>query len=164
MLSINKGLKLVKLFCELKMMLLCTVFKLSIMKNIFLLVAFSLFLIACTSKKEKAVQYNKAGIKKMFNLQYKEAMEDFDLAIELDPTYDQPYFYRGNLKYSNADYEGALVDYTKAIEVNPGFADAYSNRGNLYQALNKKDKACADWKKADELGKPNLKDKLRFCQ
>jgi tetratricopeptide (TPR) repeat protein len=160
----NKGLKLVKLFCELKMMLLCTVFNPSIMKNIFLFVALSLLLIACTSKKEKAIQYNKSGIKNMFNLKNKEAMADFTLAIELDPTFDQPYYYRGNLKYSSGDYQGALADYTKAIEANPGFTDAYNNRGNLYQALNKQENACADWRKAHDLGRPNLEDKLRFCQ
>lgn len=140
------------------------VFYLPFMNKIFLFASLSLLLIACTSKKEKAEQYNKSGIKKMFILQYKEAMEDFNLAIELDPLYDQPYYYRGNLKYSAQDYQGALADYSKAIEVNPGFADAYTNRGNLYQALNQLEKACADWQKAHELGRPNLRDKLRFCK
>ena len=134
------------------------------MKKIFLFVFLSILLIACTSKKEKAIQYNKSGIKKMFSLQYKEAMEDFNLAIELDPLFDQPYYYRGNLKYSAKDYQGALADYSKAIEVNPGFADAYGNRGNLYQSINQLEKACADWQKAHDLGKPNLRDKLRFCK
>jgi tetratricopeptide (TPR) repeat protein len=134
------------------------------MKKILLLFALSAILVSCTSKKDKAIQYNKSGIRNMFNLHNKEAMEDFNLAIELDPTFDQPYYYRGNLKYGNGDYQGALLDYTKAIELNAGFADAYSNRGNLYQSLNQLEKACADWHKADELGKPNLKDKLRFCQ
>ena len=99
----------------------------------------------------------------MFTLKSEDALADFNLAIELDPTFDQPYFYRGNLKYSNTDYQGALADYTKAIEVNPGFADAYSNRGNLYQAINQLQKACADWQKAHDLGKENLEDKLRNC-
>jgi tetratricopeptide (TPR) repeat protein len=134
------------------------------MKKIILLTFLSLLLSACTSKKEKAVQYNKSGIKNMFKMNTKEAMEDFNLAIELDPMFDQPYFYRGNLKYSARDYQGALADYTKAIELNQGFADAYNNRGNLYQALNKLKDACADWQKAHDLGKPNLEDKLRFCK
>jgi tetratricopeptide (TPR) repeat protein len=164
MLYNNKGLKLAKLFCELKMMLLCIEFKSCFMKRIILLAALCLFLFACTSKKEKAIQYNKSGIKNMFSMKNKEAMADFNLAIELDPTFDQPYYYRGNMKYSSEDYQGALADYNKAIEVNQGFADAYNNRGNLYQALNKLENACADWKKAKELGIPNLEDKLRFCQ
>jgi tetratricopeptide (TPR) repeat protein len=134
------------------------------MKKIFLLAAFSVLLVACTSKKEKAIQYNKSGIKNMFNLKTKEALEDFNLAIELDPQFDQPYYYRGNLKFSGRDYQGAMADYTKAIELNPGFADAYCNRGNLYQSINQQKNACADWRKAHDLGKPNLEDKLRFCQ
>jgi tetratricopeptide (TPR) repeat protein len=90
-------------------------------------------------------------------------MEDFNEAIELDPQFDQPYFYRGNLKFGNKDYQGALADYNKAIELNPKFADAFSNRGNLYQKLNQLNNACADWHKAYDLGQPNLEDKLRIC-
>lgn len=145
-------------------MLLCRVFQTVFMKKIILLASLSILLIACTSKKEKAIQYNKSGIKNMFNLKYTEALEDFNLAIELDPLFDQPYYYRGNLKYSKGDYQGALADYSKAVEVNPGFADAYSNRGNVYQSINQLKNACADWQKAHDLGKPNLQDKLKFCR
>ena len=133
------------------------------MKRILLFSALCLFLFACTSKKEKAIQSNKSGIRNMFTLKSEEAMEDFTLAIELDPLFDQPYFYRGNLKFGNKDYQGALADYNKAIELNPKFADAYSNRGNLYQKLNQLKNACADWHKAHDLGQPNLEDKLRIC-
>ena len=134
------------------------------MKKYILLITALILLFACTSKREKAIQYNKSGIKNMFSLKQKEAMEDFNLAIKIDPDYEQPYFFRGNLKYSQTDYQGALADYTKAIELNNGFTDAYANRGNLFQSLNQRDKACADWKKARELGKENMEDKLRGCQ
>ena len=134
------------------------------MKKIFLFAALSVVLISCTSKKEKAVQYNKSGLKEMFILHYKEAIEDFNMAIELDPLFDQPYYYRGILKYNEKDYQGALSDYTKAIENNPGFADAYCNRGNLFQSLNKMEEACADWQKAYDLGKHYMSDKLQLCR
>lgn len=129
-----------------------------------LLIPALLMLFSCTSKREKAIQYNKSGIKNMFSLKQKEAMDDFNLAIDIDPAFDQPYFFRGNLKFSQTDYQGALADYSKAIELNNGFADAYANRGNLFQSINQRDKACADWKKAQKLGKENLEDKLRGCQ
>lgn len=133
------------------------------MKKIFLLLGLSLFLFACTSKQEKAIELNKSGIRKIYSQQTAEALKDFNKAIELDPLFDQPYFYRANMKYSATDYKGALADYSKAIELNPGFADAYANRGNLYEALNQRDKACKDWIRANELGKPNLEDKLKYC-
>ena len=100
----------------------------------------------------------------MFTLKYKEALNDFNLSIELDPNFEQPYYYRGNLKFSNGDYQGALADYSKAIELNPGFAEAYRNRGDLYQSINQASKACPDWKKARDLGIANMDDKLRACQ
>ncbi len=134
------------------------------MKRIFLITAISLLMLACTSKHEKAVELNKSGIRKMYSQQLDDAIKDFDKAIELDPLFDQPYYYRGNIKYGATNYQGALEDYNKAIEINPGFADAYCNRGNLYEAINQRDKACEDWMKAKENGKANLDDKLRFCR
>jgi len=135
------------------------------MKKIFLLAGLCLILVAaCTSKHEKALELNKSGIRKLYSYKTEEALKDFDKAIELDPLFDQPYFYRGNIKYGLGDYNGALFDYNKAIELNPGFADAYFNRGNVYESINQRDKACADWIKADENGKANLTDKLRNCR
>jgi len=135
-----------------------------LMKKLFLFTIASLLIVACTSKHEKAVELNKSGIRKMYSQQVDEALKDFDKAIELDPLFDQPYYYRGNIKYGATDYQGAQEDYSKAIELNPGFADAYYNRGNLYESINQRDKACADWLKAKENGKANLDDKLRFCR
>ncbi len=134
------------------------------MKKIFLLFCICPVFLACTSKHEKAVELNKKGIRNIYERHTEEALADFNNAIKLDPLYDQPYYYRGNLKFGAADYQGALADYSKAIELNAGFAEAYANRGNLYEAINRRDKACEDWVKADELGKPNLEDKLEHCR
>lgn len=135
------------------------------MKKIFLLAGLCMIIFAaCTSKHEKALELNKSGIRKLYAYKTEEALMDFDKAIELDPLFDQPYYYRGNIKYGAGDYYGALFDYNKAIELNPAFADAYFNRGNVYESINQRDKACADWIKADENGKANLTDKLRNCR
>ncbi len=132
-------------------------------KTIVLLFVVSL-LISCTSKKEKAIQYNKSGIRNMFNLKDKEAMEYFNLAIEMDSTFDQPHYYRANLKYGEGDYQGALTDYNKAIALNPKYAEAYSHRGNVFEKLHQQDNACKDFQKAHDLGEPNLEDKLIKCE
>ncbi|MEI6123458.1 MAG: tetratricopeptide repeat protein [Bacteroidota bacterium] len=133
------------------------------MKKIFLVLSSMLILVACTSKREKAIELNKLGIQKMNRNQFKEAILVFDKAIGADATFEIPYYNRGNMKYSLMDYQGALTDYNKAIELNPGFADAYYNRAELYRTLNQPEKACADWKKAKEFGRSNLQDKLRGC-
>ena len=120
------------------------------MKKIFLILVSLSLLVACTPKREKAMEFNKLGMHKMNQNLIKEAIVEFDKAIDADPTFDQPYYYRGNMKFSLLDYKGALADYNKAIELNSGFADAYYNRGELYQSTNQQEKACADWKKAKE--------------
>ncbi len=134
------------------------------MKKIFLILVSLSLLVACTPKREKAMEFNKLGMHKMNQNLIKEAIVEFDKAIDADPTFDQPYYYRGNMKFSLLDYKGALADYNKAIELNSGFADAYYNRGELYQSTNQQEKACADWKKAKEYGRINLSDKLRHCE
>ncbi|MCK9611963.1 MAG: tetratricopeptide repeat protein [Bacteroidales bacterium] len=134
------------------------------MKKVFFIAISIVLLCSCTSKHEKAIEFNKSGIRKMYSHSIEEAIKDFNKAIELDPLFDQPYYYRANLKFSTLDYQGAIADYNKAIEINPAFTDAYANRGNLYQSINEHEKACADWRKADELGKANMRDKLRFCR
>ncbi len=133
------------------------------MKKIFFILLSILILASCTSKREKAIVLNKSGIHKMNDNHIKEALADFDKAVQTDPTFDQAYYYRGNMKFSLTDYQGALADYTKAIELNPGFMDAYCNRAQVYQSIDQLDKACPDWKKAKELGRPNLEDKLSHC-
>lgn len=118
---------------------------------------------SCTSKREKAIEFNKAGLKKYYNMNFDGALEDFNKSIDADPAFDQAYYNRGNLKYSKTDYQGAITDYSKAIEINPGFADAFFNRGNVYHSINQMNKACEDWVKARDLGRPNLEEKIRNC-
>ncbi|RLD87919.1 MAG: hypothetical protein DRJ02_05235, partial [Bacteroidetes bacterium] len=55
-------------------------------------------------------------------------------------------------------------DYTKAIQIHPKYADAYANRGQIKFYMNDKQGACEDWRMAEQLGKPNIGDKLRGCK
>ena len=51
--------------------------------------------------------------------QYKEAIADFDKAIELNPEDSAAYNNRGNAKDEFKQHKEAIVDYDKAIELNP---------------------------------------------
>lgn len=79
----------------------------------------------------KALEYfSRANFKKR-SKNYKDALSEYDKAIEICPDFAEAYFKRGNVKILLADTEGALEDYNKVIEIDPNFAEAYNNRGLL---------------------------------
>ena len=62
--------------------------------------------------------------------QYKEAIADYDKAIELNPKDADTYYNRGAAKNHLKQHKEAIADYDKAIELDPKDADAYYNRGS----------------------------------
>ncbi len=77
----------------------------------------------------QALEYFSRGNFKKRVKNYKDALSDFNKAIELYPSFAEAYFKRGNIKNLIEDFEGAILDYNKAIELNPNLAEAYHNRG-----------------------------------
>jgi tetratricopeptide (TPR) repeat protein len=63
-----------------------------------------------------ASEYNFRGLDKANVGEFKEAIEDFDKAIELNPT-GQIYFNRAYSKSMIENFNGAIQDYDKAIEL-----------------------------------------------
>ena len=83
--------------------------------------------------------------------QYREALDAFTKAIELNPDHAQAYTNRGLTKYRLGDIDGAYDDHTSAIQKNPNFAAAYTNRGGARFIKGDVDGALADHTKALEL-------------
>jgi len=77
----------------------------------------------------QALEYFSRGNFKKRIKNYKDAISDFNKAIELYPSFAEAYFKRGNVKNLMEDFEGAISDYSKAIELDPNLAEAYHNRG-----------------------------------
>lgn len=73
------------------------------------------------------------------------AMESYDNAIRLNPTYFQAYNNRGNIFEKKGSLDQAISDYTKALVINPGYAQAYLNRAAAYAARGEADKAISDY-------------------
>jgi tetratricopeptide (TPR) repeat protein len=95
---------------------------------------------------------------------YKDALEDYDKALKLNPDLSFAWFNRGNVKAKMADYEGALSDYTKAIDLEDKLAQAYYNRALIRVYLKMNDLACQDFSKAGELGLKNAYNLIkRYC-
>ncbi|BAQ64803.1 tetratricopeptide repeat protein [Geminocystis sp. NIES-3709] len=86
--------------------------------------------------------------------EYQKAIDSYNIAIELDPSYTNAYYGRG-LAYDNLEeYRKAIDSYNKAIELEPNDADVYFNRGLVYENLKQYQKAINDYNKAIELN-PN---------
>ncbi len=95
------------------------------------------------------------GIAKMELKNNREAIADFNIALDINPTnpdYAFVYSNRGKVKIELKDYQGAIADFSKTLEINPMYADVYYNRGVAYIQIGDRKNACIDIKKAASLG------------
>jgi tetratricopeptide (TPR) repeat protein len=86
---------------------------------------------------------------------FKDAIQDYDRAIQLNPQLAVAYYKRG-LAYAAGlgEYERAIQDFDQAIQIDPQNADAYDDRGLAFRALKKYEKAFQSFNHAIELN-PN---------
>jgi len=106
-----------------------------------------LFLLLATGaalQAQSARQYFRAGEEFAKKLNFRDAIEQFSKAIELDPDYDKAYIQRGIAYTKVDDFEKAARDFDRAIVFNEKDAElyyfsgaAYQMQGELETALNK---------------------------
>lgn len=113
----------------------------------------------------RAHAYHVQGQKKYRSRDYKEAIVDFDKAIQLNPDMAVAYYNRGTAKFRLAEsarkhgnverarelYQTAIDDYTQTLKINSEYIGAYRNRGNAKEALGQYEAAQADFQKAKAL-------------
>jgi tetratricopeptide (TPR) repeat protein len=78
----------------------------------------------------------------------KEAIEDFNRAIQLYPEYAALYNNRGNVLLALGAVREAMKDFDRALLLSPGYAAAYSNRASAYLRTGEIALALADYNKA----------------
>jgi serine/threonine protein kinase len=110
--------------------------------------------------------YNNSGGANYKKGKYKEAVADYDKAVELDPKSARGYSGRCLAKFKLSIPEKALNDCKIAIELDPKLAVLYLTRGKIRYSLDKKEKeAIHDYNKSIELN-PNFieayLDRARF--
>lgn len=84
---------------------------------------------------QTAKDYTQRGRELYEKREYMEALLNLNEAIEIDPSFAQAYYVRGNIKDAFDDRHGAMKDYNIALEKNPKFADVFFARGNVKMKL-----------------------------
>ncbi|MGV1014071.1 MAG: tetratricopeptide repeat protein [Methyloceanibacter sp.] len=95
--------------------------------------------------------YSDRGLAKWRLKQTKEAIDDFNQAIQLSPENATIYNNRGNALMDLGHPEEAVKDFDRAIELSSNYGAAYNNRGNARAALGQYNPAFQDFRKAVEL-------------
>ena len=86
---------------------------------------------------------------------YKQAIEHYTKAIQLDPQMARAYYNRGNAESNLSNYEEALKDYSKAIQLDPYYSESFFNRANANADLCRFQAAIDDYDEATRLGSKN---------
>jgi tetratricopeptide (TPR) repeat protein len=83
---------------------------------------------------------------------YDKALEEYDIALELDPGLADAYLGIGRVyHFDQGKYSRAEVNYSQALELDPGYTDAYFYRGLSWEANGAYDRAIEDFTRAIEL-------------
>ena len=91
----------------------------------------------------------------LFDLgKYEEAIQCYDIAIEINPDFEEAYYNKGTALSDLGNKEEAIKCYDKAIELNPDLEKAYNNKGVALSDLGKNEEAIQCYDKAIEIN-PN---------
>ena len=82
-----------------------------------------------------AIAHNNRGNAYSVKGDYDRAIQDYDVAIRLDPTYPKPFNNRGLAYQKKGDYDRAIKDFDEAIKLDPKYGYAFANRADTYQKM-----------------------------
>ena len=77
-----------------------------------------------------AHEYSRRGHAKREQGDFDGAIDDFSLAIAVDPNDVDHYFFRGVARHFKGDLDAAIVDFDRAIALDPNDAACYYFRGD----------------------------------
>ncbi len=105
---------------------------------------------------ELAITYFHRGDAKDELGDYRGAIEDYTMAIKLNPDVGA-YYNRGNARKKLGDYEGAIADYDSVNSLNPEDISAYLHRANIKRKVGNNVGAIADYDSAIKLNPKHVK-------
>lgn len=118
-------------------------------KSILFLLIVLIPILSCSNSAE---DYIEKGYEHIIEGDYKEALKDFDKAVELDPRNLEAYNNRGVVLGILGDHYKAIQDFNRAIELKPTDSEAYKSRGVSKLYLEQRQSGCLDLTKAQQMG------------
>jgi tetratricopeptide (TPR) repeat protein len=100
---------------------------------------------------QDAKEFYKEGQKDYKFQRYKEAIENYTKAIELDSAFMSAYIQRAFCKGMIQDFAGEIDDYTMALKIDPKHKFSYISRGSAKNKTKDYQSAIEDFNKALEL-------------
>ncbi len=95
--------------------------------------------------------YNKRGMAKVDNGDFKGSIQDFSEAVNINPNYEKAYYCRADAYEKLKKWKMAIQDYSKIIDSDVNSSKAYSLRGKVYEKTSNYNKALIDFNTAIEI-------------
>ena len=105
--------------------------------------------ISIASKNTKAIEDSS---QEEVKLDYQQILDDYQIALFLDPKFFFGYYNRAYIKLRLGEYRDAIEDLNRAIDLEPEFAEAYFNRGLTKIFLDDIEGGAIDLSRSGELG------------
>jgi tetratricopeptide (TPR) repeat protein len=101
-------------------------------------------------KKEPSTFNNRGNLYQNLK-QYELALEDYETALKLKPSFTEAYFNQGNCYKDLNQFTKAIESYKKALAANPKYYTAYTNMGLCLQNLQRFEEALECFNKSIEI-------------
>jgi len=105
---------------------------------------------------QSAMLYEKRGDFFLWKNSYREAIQDYNAALKIDPRLFKALMWRAAAKRQMGDVQGALADYSGAVEINPNSSSAIGWRGIMKGLCDDLSGAVADLNSAIALNPNNF--------
>lgn len=101
------------------------------------------------TESEVALEHFNIAQNKQNQKEYKEALENYGRAVELDSVFYEAYVARAGIHFLLLDFETALADYNRAIEITEKKAKQFQKTGDVKKVLDDLKGSRQDYAKAD---------------
>ncbi len=110
--------------------------------------------------------HNNLGVIYQKRGEVERAIEEFKLAVIINPAYADAYFNLGNMYYQTQQWENTVQSYQKAVELNPNLWQAHQNLAALYSSQGWLDLAKTELQKALAINPndPNLQQGMSLIE